>query len=135
MIVRAINNGNEKVLRDKLTKQLRFLQSADRELLSRHPEAIEAMVKTLREHFRQGSSLASVQECQVYMAPWGFRLEDIDYEKILLWYGIEDANTPVQIGRKMASRLKGAILKEYPSEAHLSLMTTHGEEILRDMVK
>ena len=134
IIVRAINNVDERVFRDKVARQLRSLPSNDRELLSKDPDVIDNIVRTLKEHLRQGSSLASVKECQVYMAPWGFRLEDIDYEKILLWYGTDDSNTPVQIGRGMASRLKGAILKEYPGETHFSLMSAHGEEILRDMV-
>lgn len=68
------------------------------------------------------------------MAYWGFRLEDIDYPGIKMWYGKEDVNTPPQMGRYMAARLPKAVLKEYDGKSHFT-MWEHIEEILTDLLQ
>ena len=132
-VVRAIRNPDPNAYKNMMTKQWRYLTKAERELFFKDPETIDDLVRVTREHFRQGSE-ASMKEGQIAVVPWGFKLEDVDCNKVKLWYAAEDINTPVQMGRKMAARLKNAELKEYPGETHFTLSEKYGEEILRDIV-
>ncbi|KAI8400369.1 hypothetical protein FOFC_19204 [Fusarium oxysporum] len=64
--------------------------------------------------------------------PWGFNLEDIDYEGIRLWYGSADENTSPEMGRYMAGRLPKAVYKEYPGETHYTIWR---EELVTEFLK
>lgn len=64
--------------------------------------------------------------------PWGFNLEDIEYESIRLWYGSADENTSLEIGRYMAERLLKAAYKEYPEETHYTIWR---EDLLTEFLK
>ena len=132
-IVRAARDPDPKLYKDLIVSQVKWLKPAERELFFKDPTTIDDLVRVSREHFRNGSE-ASIKEGQIAVEPWGFKLEDIEYENIKLWYATEDINTPVQMGRKIAARLRNARLKEYPGETHFTLMEKYGEEILRDMV-
>lgn len=66
------------------------------------------------------------------MGEWGFELEDIEYEGVKLYYGTKDTNTPVQMGRTMARRLRNAVLREFGGETHMSIVD-HTEDILKDL--
>jgi len=39
------------------------------------------------------------------------------------------------MGRNMAAKLKDAVFREYNSETHLTLLDTHGDDILRDITE
>jgi pimeloyl-ACP methyl ester carboxylesterase len=80
------------------------------------------------EAFRQGSK-GPAYEANIYVKPWGFELEDVDYEPIFLWYGELDANVPVDMGRKMADALPNGQLTVYPDDGHLSIFANHYKEI------
>ncbi|KAL6720383.1 hypothetical protein ACLMJK_002304 [Lecanora helva] len=133
-IVRAIVNGEESVVRKMIQAHNKRLTPRERDIFSRDPQNIEKAMRMVLEHFRQGSA-ASINEMRFFLQKsWGFRLEDVDFEGVKLWYGTDDINTPAEMGRKMASRLKGAILKEYPGETHFTLIDEYGEEIFKDML-
>jgi len=65
----------------------------------------------------------------------GIRLEDVPFAGGRLYYGSEDINTPAQMGRNMAAELKDAVFREYDSGTHLTLLDTHGDDILRDIME
>lgn len=133
MNIRESRGPDVKTLRDRLEQRWHSLTPAQRNIFLANPDMIARIVGIRKEHWRQGSE-GSVKECQLLTQPWGFRLEDVDYENIMLWYGTEDVNTPVQMGRKMGARLKKARLKEYLGDNHWTLGASHGEKILGAML-
>ncbi|CAM6111966.1 unnamed protein product [Calypogeia fissa] len=95
-------------------------------------ELFQACVGGAREHWRQGRG-GFVDDGRVVVAPWGFELEDVEFEGVQLFYGTADTKTPVSIGRQIAARLKKAVLTEYEGETHMSIVD-HTEDMLRKLV-
>ena len=114
-------------------KQIKYLPQKDREALEGE-EDIQGWIRLFREIYRQGSARGYVEDSKLTTKHWGFELEDVGYPGIRLWYGKEDVNTPPELGRYMAARLSGAVLKEYEGKSHFT-MWDHIEEILTDMMK
>ena len=125
-------------LKKKMGRQMKYLKAmltpTERKLFEEEPEIIDEIVQDLKEHFRQGSK-GFVRDGQLNVQPWGFRLEDVSFRGIRLYYGSEDINTPAQMGRNMAAKLKDAVCKEYKGETHLTLFGNHADDILRDVVE
>ncbi|KAL4868005.1 hypothetical protein BDV12DRAFT_109127 [Aspergillus spectabilis] len=91
------------------------------------------MVLTMMfEAFAQGST-ATVQEAVLLSQNWGFKLEDVTYEKIQIWHGEKDANAPIEMIRYMAKKLPYAILREYEGETHYTV-SRHIEDIFDELV-
>ncbi|KAI4132972.1 MAG: hypothetical protein LQ338_000439 [Usnochroma carphineum] len=103
----------------------------ERELLE-NPYFIMGMVQAFQEHFRQGPK-GFIRDGQLLLEPWGFKLEDIPFPGVRLYYGSEDINTPPQMGRNMAAKLERSVYKEYEGETHKTLFGKHGDDILRDI--
>jgi regulator of protease activity HflC (stomatin/prohibitin superfamily) len=59
-------------------------------------ERREVIARQVLEAFRQGAAPA-VLDAQLLTLSWGIRLEDVTYDKVRIWHGTQDANTPVQI--------------------------------------
>ena len=114
--------------------QVKWGTESERKALESDKESLELLIRTMREAFRQGGE-GIVKECQVLAQPWGFRLSDVDFDGVRLWYGTDDINTPARMGRDMAKSLKNARLKEYEGESHFTLFDRCGEEALRDMLE
>lgn len=72
-------------------------------------------------------------EVQLLTQDWGFRFEDVAYDKIQLWHGTQDKNAPVQMVRYMVERLPHSVLREFEGENHFTLFR-HLEEIVSDLV-
>ncbi|KAH7233385.1 Alpha/Beta hydrolase protein [Fusarium tricinctum] len=100
-------------------EQLKGFQPADREVLAT-PDALQSAVKVFRQVYAQGGA-GHGMEMKLITEPWGFQIEDIDYEGIRLWYGSADENTSPEMGRYMAERLPKSVYKEYPGETHYSM--------------
>ena len=94
-------------------------------------EARKRLIKTSLEAFARGSS-GFVQETRLLSHDWGFRFEDVTYDKIRIWHGTKDKNAPVGMTRYMAERLPHAVLHEF-DEDHYN-MGHHVEEILSELV-
>ena len=91
-------------------------------------------IEALRAAFAQGVEGAA-HEAKLITKPFGFEVEDIKYEGVKLWYGDEDANTPLRAGRYLARRLPGSTLKVYPGETHyMTAALERGEEVLKEMM-
>ncbi|KAL3447134.1 Alpha/Beta hydrolase protein [Aspergillus insuetus] len=84
------------------------------------------------EAFVQGTA-ATVQEASLLSHNWGFRLEDVGYNKIQIWHGKNDANVPIEMIRNMAERLPHADLRVYEGETHYTL-SRHIDEIFSELV-
>ena len=116
-----------------IEKQAESLSGDDKKFFS-DPENIETLTTIFKEVYRQGSARGHAEDMKLAMNHWGFELEDVKYDKIRLWYGLKDVNTPPEHGRYMAARLPGSILKEYEGKSHFS-MWDHAEEALTSMLE
>ncbi|KAF5659583.1 alpha beta hydrolase [Fusarium heterosporum] len=115
-------------------EQLSGFAPADREVLMK-PDALQSAVKVFRQVYAQGGA-GHGMEMKLNTKPWGFKVEDIDYEGIRLWYGAADENTPPEMGRYMAERLPKSLYKEYRGETHYSLWKENLlTEFLRDLMQ
>jgi pimeloyl-ACP methyl ester carboxylesterase len=65
--------------------------------------------------------------------PWGFQLEDITTE-VHLWYGSEDATTPLYMAKYLYRAIPHATLKVWPGEGHHAGFT-HWAEVLQALIQ
>lgn len=93
----------------------------------------EHILKLGFEPFAQGGA-AFVQEAQLLFGlPWGFDLEDVKYDKVKLWHGVEDQNIPVEQIRWMAERLPHCELHVVKGNHHS--VTSYFGEIFETVVQ
>lgn len=90
------------------------------------PEAVEVrrerLLSVLLEPFAQGSR-GFVQEAYLLSHPYGFRLENVRFEKkIQIWHGTKDTNSPIEMVRYMKERLGHCDLHELDGETHFTIM-------------
>ncbi|KAI9367642.1 Alpha/Beta hydrolase protein [Aspergillus egyptiacus] len=107
-------------------------QESDEESRMSTKEGRQMVVAVMSEAFAQGSA-AAVQEAALLSHDWGFRFEEITYDKIQIWHGEKDANSPIEMTRYMAQRLPHCSLREYPGETHFTI-GRHFEEVLSELV-
>ena len=105
----------------------------DTEILTRRPELVEDLSESMKEAHRQGYQ-GAVQEWRLYTKPWGFPLEEVRTH-VDLWYGEQDGNAPVTMGRYLDEVLPDSTLHLVPNEAHLSLINNHLEGILATLTR
>ena len=139
LIGRKARDSNPEALRHKVNRQMKYLKRVltptEQKIFEREkPKFIDELVQDFREQFRQGPK-GFVRDGQLNVLPWGFRLEDIPFRGVRLYYGSEDTNTPAQMGKNMAAKLKDAVFTEYKDETHMTLFDNHGDDILRDIVE
>ncbi|KAK7426891.1 hypothetical protein QQZ08_006637 [Neonectria magnoliae] len=98
------------------------------------PEVREELVRMLLEEpFRQGAE-ATVHEARLLSSQdWGFEFEDVDYDAVRMWHGVEDQNAPVAMIRYMAERLPHGVLREFEGDTHYT-MFKHLEGALAELV-
>ncbi|NOY61525.1 MAG: alpha/beta hydrolase [Calditrichaeota bacterium] len=119
---------DEEKIERLMPKIMRKLPEPDRKVLERS-ELMRLFIDDSRESFRQGTK-GLAYECRLYVQPWGFRLEDIAFDKVYLWQGELDVNVPVSMGRDMAEAIPNCEAKFYPNDAHLSTLFNHMKEIM-----
>jgi len=129
----AAQNPDRQVFTDMLTAAFQRLKGPDRAVFE-DEKTLEITIEAIRESYKQGIS-GIVEEFRVLTSPWGFQLEDITFNNVKLWYGTEDKNTPVRMGRETAKRLQYAQLIEYPGDTHWTIFANHLEDILRDILE
>jgi pimeloyl-ACP methyl ester carboxylesterase len=100
-----------------------------------HAERVEDLVKMLlHEPFRQGAS-GTVHEAKLLSSQdWGFKLEDVDYDRVQIWHGVKDTNAPIGMIRYMAEKIPNCELKEFEEDTHYT-MYKHIEPALRSLVE
>ncbi|KAH8879483.1 hydrolase [Thozetella sp. PMI_491] len=72
----------------------------------------ERLISVFLEPFAQGTD-GLVQETQLLTQSWGFKFEDVIYDKVQIWHGKGDKNAPIAMIRYMAERLPHCELHEY----------------------
>ena len=114
---------------DRLLRQsLAALPEAD-QIVLKQPEAQQRYLRTLREAQRRGPRGAQ-QDTALMVGPWEFRPQEIAVATHL-WYGEDDRETPIAMGRYLATAIPKSQTHFYPGEGHLSVMVNHLEEILQ----
>lgn len=106
-----------------------FPAKQDRQLMT--SEFRKNMHQALAEAFRQGTKGAA-WDLKLYTQDWGFDLKRIK-APVFLWYGAEDKNVGVVMGKYFASQIKGSKLTIYQNEGHFCRVN-HEEEILKTLL-
>lgn len=118
---------------EKRIKQLqKYLPGPDKVLLTTEPHLAKEFIEGSQESFKQGTK-AAVQEWQLYVRDWGFKLADIRVP-IHLWYGDKDKMTPPYRGYYLEEHLPYASLKVLENEGHFSLIRNHIDKILSQLL-
>lgn len=104
---------------------------SDRPTAEKREALIDLMV---REPYRQGAAATTHEAMLLSADDWGFRLEDVDYDEVKVWHGVEDGNAPIQMVRWMAERLPRCRLREFEGETHYT-MWKHLDGAFADMVE
>ena len=137
-IGKKARHSNPEVLREAVVPQMKYVKAlltpTELELFGKKEEFVDEIIQDFREHFRQGSK-GFVKDGRLCVEPWGFKLEDIPFEGVRLYYGSKDTNTPARMGMNMAAKLKDAVFKEFEAETHMTLFANHLDDILRDIVE
>lgn len=95
-------------------------------------EMREELIRFGFEAFAQGNA-AAVQETKLLTHGWGFSFEDVAYDRILIWHGTRDRNSPLSMVRYMADRLPHCTLTEFDTSTHFNLVK-HLDTIIDDLV-
>ncbi|MCJ1437311.1 hypothetical protein MMC27_006697 [Xylographa pallens] len=133
MVADLAQNPDPTVLMEKLVKNSRGYKGQDKAFMERK-DIQEIFAHSIRESWRQGNN-GPTEEIRLVTAPWGFELKDVGYEGVRFWYGSEDSNMPVVLGRRMSEQLRGAVMRVYEGDTHLTVMANRMEEILGEMME
>ena len=131
-LARLAQDSDPEKLRQMWQKSLKYFSSRDRAVLEK-PEEAELECDIFRQVYKQGTE-GHIAEAKLMTSHWGFDLEDVKYDKIQMWYGSADVNTPVRMGEYMQKRLPHADLHVYPGESHYTIWN-HIEEMLKQLLK
>ena len=103
------------------------LGTADHQLLG-IPQVRMAFAQALADGSRQGAD-APTRDGMIFAGPWGFRAEEITFEKVFLWQGEQDWVMPVAAARQLAQALPHCTATFYPDSGHLSTFVNHAQDI------
>lgn len=94
--------------------------------------AFEACFESQRRAWR-ASVKGLTTDAEIFAAPWGFRLEDVDVP-VRLWHGTKDRAFSIQLAQEVAARLPNCTARYVEDEGHYSLPIRHVREILADLL-
>ncbi|HEV7475039.1 MAG TPA: alpha/beta hydrolase [Pyrinomonadaceae bacterium] len=96
------------------------------------PGRLEAFGDVLRESLRQGTKGAA-WDMRLYGCEFDFRLDEIRMP-LKLFHGVQDANVPVGMVRRIAGELPKAELVTYEDDAHISTLCNHLDEFAAALI-
>lgn len=129
---KVAKDPDPKALEDMFVSETSTLPEPDRKCIE-NEQIRKELVESLREALRHGSQGAA-WEARLYGTEWGFELEEVQFDGLCLWHGKMDINCPVSMSEKAAKLMKGAELKLFEEDAHISLPANHTEEIMRHLL-
>ncbi|KAI1352434.1 Alpha/Beta hydrolase protein [Xylaria sp. FL0043] len=104
------------------------------------PEARAALFRVLFEPFRQGTA-PTVRESQLLTwEGWGFPLHEVrcdndkNNNKIIIYHGVEDGQSPIRMARYLAAQLSHCELREFEGETHFTLAAKYLGALLGELV-
>lgn len=119
----GMGGSDEASVENALFRNRLRLGMADHQLLD-SPEIRKAFAHASAESFRQGAD-TSVKDAMIFTGHWGFRVEEITFEKIFLWQGEQDRILPAASARLLSQALPHCTTTFYPDEGHLSIFVHH----------
>ncbi len=130
-LVQRMTGSDGASLEKYLIKYAARLGAADQKLLS-NPEIRGLLVQAMAESFRQGAE-GNLEVVLAEVQPWGFRVEEITFEKLFVWHGEQDRIMPVAPVRLLVQNLPHCTATFYPDEGHFSTLANHAQEILHTL--
>ena len=135
LLKKGLNTNAGKKIIDRVVEKA--AAQANKEIPKGQDEATieERRNRTLRigfEGFAQGSR-GFVHEAYILTHFWGFRLEDVRFNKVLIWHGTKDKNSPIRMVRYMHERLPHSHLTEHEGDNHFAI-SRHLEEIITELI-
>ena len=94
--------------------------------------AFEACFESQRSAWRASVKGLTV-DAEIFAAPWGFRLEDVDVP-VRLWHGTKDRAFSTRVAEYVTARLPNCEARYVQGEGHYSLPIRHMREILADLI-
>lgn len=107
-----------------------FGAKADKKLY-RDPKLRQETKRIFKEAFRDGYKGPEL-DLRLYTSEWRFDVGAIK-SNVFLWYGAEDQNVSLNMGRYYKSHLPKSKLTIYPKEGHM-ISITHAEEIFKTLI-
>ena len=92
------------------------------------PDIRKIFAEVTCEAFLQGSK-GPAYEGRLYSLPWGFKLDEIKFDKIFLCHGELDINVPITKAKLMADSIPKCKTKFFKNDSHLSVGFNNYEEI------
>jgi len=108
-----------------------FPAKSDRKVYAADRQVRDGTTQCMREAYRQGSK-GPAYDLKLYTSPWGFDVSHIR-TKTYLFYGSDDENAPIAMGKYYASHIPGNTFTVYPGEGHL-ISVTHAAKIFKTLV-
>ncbi|KAF3083657.1 hypothetical protein TWF569_008816 [Orbilia oligospora] len=94
---------------------------------------IGAYIGSMKEALRPGAKGAA-WEFGLFSTDWGFKLEDLDSSRLVIWHGGLDVNVPVGMPDKASSLLPNAPYQRMEVDGHVSVIMRHTEDILSNLI-
>jgi hypothetical protein len=128
----ARNYEHPEIFEQRIMKDMESRPGPDRKCLE-DPKFKDAFLKSVKEAFRV-SAEGMAWEAKLLGTPWGFELEGIEREKIILWHGKEDLNCPVAMAEKAGTLMKNVKLISFDGEGHISVPVKYGSKVLEGLM-
>lgn len=93
---------------------------------------LEAFGQVMRECLRQGTKGAA-WDMRLYVREFGFQLSEIKIP-VQWFHGEQDENSPIALVRRAVAEMPSAQLVTYKTEAHLSTLCNHQDEIAQALL-
>lgn len=129
---KAARNPDPNVLKKKVLQRFKSFPAQDQKAFE-NEEFRTALIDGLREAFRY-SGAGMAKEAGLTARDWGFELDNIDGEGLMIWHGQLDVNYPFHMAEKAATLIKGVETRFLADKAH-HLAVTYRDEIMRSFVR
>lgn len=128
----ARNYEHPEIFKQRIMKDMESRPGQDKKCLDDQGFR-EKFLASVKEAFRVSADGAA-WEAKLLGMNWGFELESVQTDRILLWHGKEDVNCPIAMAEKADSLMKNAKLISFEEEGHVSVPYKYGGRILEGLM-
>jgi len=121
------NQEHPEIFEQKIMKEMESRPSPDKACLE-DQSFKELFLDSVKAAFRV-SAEGVAWDAKLLATPWGFELESIQRDKIILWHGKEDVNSPFPMAQKAQTLLKNAKLIGFDNEGHVSVPVRYAQSL------
>ncbi len=130
-LVQRLTGSDEASIEKYLVRYASRLGEADKQLLN-DPEIRRSIAQAMAESFRQGAN-GNLEVVLTEIQPWGFQIDQINFENLFLWHGEQDKIMPIAPARLLAQMLPHCTATFFPEEGHFSTIANHAREIFHQL--